>query len=182
MEQLRKAEKKATEPRLERREKLNYVAICTTVTMQRMATVMQKLMPEVGGWLRAHNVKASGPEFIRYIRIDMAKELDIEVGVPVAKPQIGSGRVKPGVLPAGKYAVLTHFGNYSGLVAPNAEIQEWAKKKCLDWSVTKTKKGDEWAGRAEFYFTDPAMEPDADKWKTDILYLTKETKPKRSRL
>ncbi len=76
-EQLQKAEKKATEPRLERREKQNYVAIRTTVTMQGMATVMQKLMPEVGSWLRAHNVKASEPPFIRFLYIDMAKGLDI---------------------------------------------------------------------------------------------------------
>src|SRR5215472_16933119 len=40
-----------------------------------------------------------GPPLIRYLVIDMAGELQIELGVPVAAPVTASGRVQPGVLP-----------------------------------------------------------------------------------
>ena len=39
---------------------------------------------------------AAGPRFLRYHVIDMAGEMNIEVGVPVATPLPGDGRVKTG--------------------------------------------------------------------------------------
>ena len=164
------------EPKLVHRDKQPYVAIRTTVTMQGMATVIPKLMPELHRWLEARNVKPNGPVFIRFVVIDMDKGLDIEVGLPVTKLLSGDGRVKSDVLPAGRYASLTHFGNYSGLIPPNAQIQEWGKKQGLTWKMRKTKRGDEWVGRVEFYKTDPDKEPDPSKWETEILYLVADTK------
>jgi len=164
------------EPKLIHRDKQPYMGIRTSVTLQGMATVMPKLMPELYGWLDAHHVKPTGPEFIRFIVIDMDKVLDIEVGIPVAKAVAGDSRVKPGVLPEGRYASLTHFGNYSGLIAPNAQIQEWGKTKGLKWKMRKTKNGDEWVGRIEFYKTDPRKEPDPSKWETEILYMVADGK------
>ncbi len=164
------------EPKLVVREKQPYVAIRTTVTLQGMSTVMARLMPELHTWLDAHKVTPSGPEFIRFSVIDMDKGLDIEVGIPVATSVSGDGRVKSGVLPAGRYASLTHFGNYSGLIPPNARIQEWGKNKGLTWKMRKTKHGSEWVGRIEFYKIDPSREPDPNKWETEILYLTADTK------
>lgn len=146
--------------------------------MKGMATVFPRLMPELNKWLDARHTKKSGPEFIRFILVDMEKGLDIELGVPVSKVMAGSGNVRAGVLPAGRYASLTHFGNYSGLVAPNAHIQEWGKSKGLKWNVRKTKHGEEWVGRIEFYKTDPDKEPDPSKWETEILYMVAEVKAK----
>ena len=162
---------RAEEPKLMRRDKLPYMAIRTTVTMKGMATVMPQTMPKLAHWLDAHKVKPTGPEFVRFIKVDMERGLDIEIGLPVAKAVAGDGQVKPGVLPAGRYVSLTHFGNYSGLVAPNAHLQEWARARGLTWKMNKTKTGEEWAGRVEFYNTDPGKEPNPDKWETEILYL-----------
>ena len=57
--------------------------------------------PELFGWLASNGIAPSGPPFIRYLVIDMAGELQIELGVPVGAPVTGSGRIQPGVLPAG---------------------------------------------------------------------------------
>jgi effector-binding domain-containing protein len=166
----------AEEPKLVHRDKTPYMAIRTTVTMKGMATVMPENMPKLVHWLDAHNVKPTGPEFIRYLKVDMEKGLEIEIGLPVAKSVAGDRMVKPGVLPAGRYVSLTHFGHYSGLVAPNAQLQEWAKTKGLTWKMNKTKSGEEWAGRVEFYKTDPDKQPDPGKWETEILYLISDSK------
>ncbi len=80
------------------------------------------------------------------------------------------------MLPAGRYVTLTHYGNYSGLVAPNAKLQEWGKSKGLRWNVRKSKRGDEWIGRFEFYRRDPDTEPDPAKWETEICYMVADAK------
>jgi len=51
----------------------------------------------------------------RYLVIDMTAELEVELAVPVGAPAAASGRVRPGVLPEGRYAVLRHTGPYDGL-------------------------------------------------------------------
>jgi effector-binding domain-containing protein len=162
----------AGEPKLVQRKEQNYVAIRTRVTMAGMPTVMPQLMPEVHAYLKAADVEPSGPEFIRFLLIDMAKELEIEVGLPVDKALPGNDRVKPGVFPAGRYAVLTHTGHYKDLVAANAALQEWAKKKGIQWEMTMTPRGSLWGGRMEFYLTDPDKEPNPDRWKAEVWYLT----------
>ena len=65
-----------------------------------------------------NGIAPSRPPFIRYLVIDMAAELEIELAVPTGAPVAGSGRVRPGVLPEGRYAVLRHTGPYDdGLIA-----------------------------------------------------------------
>jgi len=70
----------------------------------------------------SQGITPAGPPLIRYLVIDMAGELQIELGVPVTAPVTASGRVQPGVLPEGRYAVLRHTGPYDGLVASNAAL------------------------------------------------------------
>ncbi len=76
-----------------------------------------------------------------------------------------------GSLPAGRYVSLTHFGNYAGLVAPNAALQAWAKAKHLHFKMTKGAKGEEFVARVELYKTDPDKQPNPAKWETEILYM-----------
>jgi len=52
-----------------------------------------------------------------YLVIDMTGELQLELAVPVAAPVTAGGRVRPGTLPEGRYAVLRHTGPYDGLLA-----------------------------------------------------------------
>ncbi len=45
----------------------------------------------------------SGAPFWKYNVIDVERQLEVEVGFPVAIPVAGDDRVLAGVLPAGKY-------------------------------------------------------------------------------
>lgn len=158
-------------PKIVKREPMPYVAIRETVTMEGMATVFPRLMPRLQKWIQAHKVKANGPEFIRLIYVDMQKGLDIELGLPIAGKVKGDKQVQYGVMPGGRYVSLTHFGDYAGLVAPNAELQKWGNKQGVKWNVKKTKRGEEFVSRFEFYKTDPMTQPDKSKWETEILYM-----------
>jgi len=82
-----------------------------------------------------------------------------------------SGRVRPGVLPAGRYVVLRHTGHYDGLIDANAVLQRWAQERGLEFEMRDTPEGSAWGGRFEEYITDPSTEPDPANWETDVAYL-----------
>lgn len=163
-----------SEPRLEHRDARNYAAIRVTLSMAEMAGALPKLWQEVFGWLGKHGVSQAGPPMIRYLVIDMARRLELEVGVPVAHPVKGDGRVRAGVLPAGRYAVLIHTGPYDGLVAANAALQAWAKKKGIRFQAHQTKHGTAWRSRVETYPLGPREQPDPKWWLTHVAYLVAE--------
>ena len=122
----------------------------------------------------SQGITPAGPPLIRYLVIDMAGELQIELGVPVTAPATASGRVQPGVLPEGRYAVLRHTGPYDDLVASNAALLQWAQEKGIEFDTWDTPGGSAWRGRAEHYLTDPSQEPDPAKFETDVAFLIRE--------
>lgn len=74
------------------------------------------------------------------------------------------------VLPGGRYACLTHTGDYGGLVSANAALQDWAAAQGLAFDQHATGRGDAFGGRIESYLTDPAEEPDPSRWETEVAY------------
>jgi hypothetical protein len=74
----------------------------------------------------------------------------------VAEPLPGDERVKPGVLPAGKYASVVYIGNgYTG----NKTLIEWAKANGIAWDRwDDPDKGDAFRSRYEAHLTDPKIE------------------------
>jgi effector-binding domain-containing protein len=115
-------------------------------------------------------VPPAGAPFFRYTVIDMARELQVDVGVPVAAPVDGDDRVAAGALPAGRYATLTHVGHPSELVGVTKALLEWAPRQGLAWDMSPGPDGERWGGRAEFYLTNPAEEPDMSKWVTQLAF------------
>jgi effector-binding domain-containing protein len=162
----------AAAPELADRAEQHYAAIPARVTMSSIAGVIDQAFPEVFGYLAEHAVAPAGPPFIRYLVIDMEHELRIEIGVPTGAPVTGRGRVRPGVLPAGRYAVLRHTGPYDRLVASNAALQEWAQENGVALDCWQAPDGLAWRARVEHYLTDPSAEPDPAKWQVDVAYLT----------
>jgi effector-binding domain-containing protein len=145
-----------------------YVAIRTQVTIQDLGTVVPPLNQEVFAWLSARGAASAGPPFWKYNVIDMMRELEIEAGVPVAAAVAGDDRVVSGVLPAGRYATLTHVGHPSELAAATKALLDWAAEQGLTWDVTPGENSDRWACRLETYLTDPSQEPDMSKWVTRL--------------
>ena len=147
-----------------------YVAIRTHVTMADLGTVVPPLNQEVFAWLGACGVAPAGAPFWKYNVIDMAGELEIEAGVAVAAPVDGDDQVVSGVLPAGRYATLTHVGHPSELMAATKALLDWAAEQGLTWDMTPSESGDRWGCRLEISLTDPSQEPDMSKWVTQLAF------------
>ena len=160
------------EPKMEHRNEQPYVAIRTQVGIP-FGEILGGLWGEVIAFLTNKGIPPSGPPFIRYLTTDMEKKLDIEVGFPVANDVSGNDRMFAGVLPAGRYAVLLYFGDYENLVTVTAEFLAWAEKNNIVWQTSTTDGVEWWAGRIEWYPTDPAKEPDPQKWQTELAFLVK---------
>jgi effector-binding domain-containing protein len=161
------------EPGIEERAALNYAGVQVAVPMGGISGAVDEVFPELFGWLASRGIEPGGPPFIRYLVIDMDALLRLELGVPIPRPVSGSGRVQPGVLPGGRYAVLRYTGPYEGLIAAHADLQRWARDSGVEFDTWDTSEGSAWQARVEHYLTDPAREPDPGNWETEVAYLTK---------
>jgi effector-binding domain-containing protein len=157
----------STEPSIVERPELPYVSISRSITMPTFHEIADRL-PGVFEWLGARGIEPAGPPFFKYNVIDMERELEMEAGVPVAAPVEGDGEVRPGVLPAGRYAVLTHVGHPQELVKVTAGLLDWATEQGLEWDKSQTGRGERWRSRLEVLLSNPAEEPDMNKWVTRL--------------
>ena len=156
-------------PQIVTRTEQPYVAIRARVTMSELPGLADRL-GEVFGWLGAHQIAPAGAPFFRYDVIDMARELEVEAGVPVAVAVAGDGPVSPGVLTAGRYATLTHVGPYGELAAATSTLLDWAAGQGLTWDMQPGEAGERCGSRLEIYLTDPSQEPDVSKWETQLAF------------
>jgi effector-binding domain-containing protein len=146
-----------------------YVAIRARVTMAELGGLAERL-GEVFGWLGARGLAPAGAPFFKYDVIDMARELEMEAGVPVAAAVDGDDHVVSGVLPAGRYATVTHVGHPSELMEVTRALLEWAAEQGLGWDMSPADGGERWGCRLEIYLTDPSQEPDMNKWETQLAF------------
>jgi effector-binding domain-containing protein len=156
-------------PEIVTRAEQPYVAIRGHVTVAEIAAFAVRT-GEVFGWLGARGLVPAGPPFLKYNVIDMARQLEIETGVPVAAPVDGGGEVISGVLPAGRYATVTHVGHPSELMGVTGALLDWAAGQGLTWDISPDADGDRWGSRVEIYLTDPSEEPDMSKWVTQLAF------------
>jgi effector-binding domain-containing protein len=157
-------------PEIESRAGQPYVAIRTQVTHQMLGTVVPPLNQEVFAWLGQQGVAPAGPPFWKYNVVDMASNLEVEAGAPVARPLAGNGRVVEGVLPAGRYVTLRHVGAPETLAGATASLLDWAAAKGLAFDMSPSPEGERWGCRLEIYLTDPRDEPDMSKWETRLAF------------
>lgn len=133
---------------------------------------LQPAWSEVQAWLRSKGVENSGPALIRYLTTDMSNALDIDVGFVVEKAMKGNDRIIADVVPAGRYATLLYSGPYrgTGVYKANVAMVEWAKENKVKWSIEKKKGVEWWDGRVEYYLSDPAVEKDPKKYRTELAF------------
>lgn len=153
------------EPRVSAKPEVVYMGIRTQTQFKGMFAVVTKLFREMNKWMDGQGLKPAGPPFLRYHVIDMDGEMDIEVGFPVAQAGPGDDRVKPGKLPAGRYAHLTY---QSQAYSANKTLVEWARDSGLKWDRWDDPKGDGFRSRYEAYLTDPKIEPRKTKWDVEV--------------
>ena len=159
----------ATEPSVIERAPQPYISVPRTVTMATLPSAADEI-PGLLAWLATHGTEPAGPPFIKYNVIDMARELQVEAGVPVAAPVAGDDRVRAGLLPGGRYAAVTHVGPYDQLVPAVRRLLDWAQGQGLTWDKQDTPDGERWGCRLEIYPVNPAEQPDPGKWETELVF------------
>jgi effector-binding domain-containing protein len=157
------------EPKIEARPAQPYAAIPIKAPMREWGRV-NALVPEVFGWLARQGI-APGPLFYRYRVIgDMDVPFEVEVGVVAPEAVEGDGRVIAGSIPAGRYAMLTHIGHPDDLFESITALRRWAADRGIAWDIRQEGESEVWGGCFEFYLSDPAVEPDMDKWSIELAY------------
>ncbi|MBN9361406.1 MULTISPECIES: GyrI-like domain-containing protein [unclassified Devosia] len=128
------------------------------------------LIGEVAGWLAAHGAAPVGAPFFSYLEMPEEGPLVMEVGFPTATLLTGDARVRTGTIPAGRFARLIHTGPYDGLYEANVALGEWLGKQGIAHPMPEQSPGAYDAALLEIYETDPATEPDPQKWKTEVAF------------
>ena len=155
-----------TLPQIVEREALPYVAVAEAVTIPFQGAI-DRLIPEVAGWLGSKRVERFGPMLLKYNIIDMPR-LGMEFGFVPPQAVEGDGRVESHVLPAGRYATVTYFGSYEKLMEVTGILIGWARDRGIAWDSESRADGDHFACRYELYPNGPIDGPDPQKWETQI--------------
>ncbi|WP_433826182.1 GyrI-like domain-containing protein [Actinoplanes sp. CA-015351] len=157
------------EPTIVNRPEQPYIGRRESITMTEFARVADHL-PVMFADLADRGVPVTGAPFFRYRVIDMAAELVVEAGVPVASAVEVDGPGFADTLPAGRYVTVAHIGHPDELMAVTARLLGWAQDRSLAWDMTPTPTGEVWGCRLEMLMTNPVEQPDMHKWETVLLF------------
>ncbi len=154
-------------PRLETRPETPTLGIRERVPFRTMLSNRDRLLAELIAWLDEHDIQTAGPFFLRLHVVDMAGLMDIEVGV-VSDATASDERVRRGVLPAGRYAVLDYRATS---LAANRMLHRWVSDQGLTYDSHETPAGEAFAARCEIYITDPRSERMKTRWVVQLAFL-----------
>lgn len=128
-----------------------------TIPREEIHNAMGSGLGESMAAIAAQGVPPAGPWFAHHLR--MAPDIfDFEISVPVTKPVVAAGRVKPGRVPATKVARTVYHGGYEGLGAAWREFDAWLTAQ------GHTAGPDLW----ERYVKGPESGPDPGTWRTEL--------------
>jgi hypothetical protein len=160
-----------TLPKIVDRAETHYAAIAQELRIP-FGEAVGPLLDEAAGYLSGAGGGSFGPAVFRYDVIDMPR-LEMQLGFVTPKAVAGNDRVKPGILPAGKYVTVTYTGPYDDLESVTAVVIGWARQKAIEWDSTPGPNGEHFASRFEIYLNGPVDEPDPQKWQTEIWIKTR---------
>lgn len=168
MTMVAKTRTKVSQPAVYERPDEHYMGIRVQTPFKGMFTLIDKhLFKELREWMKQAGVEPAGKPFFRFYVINMDGEMDVEVGIPVAKAFAGDGRVCAGVMPAGRYASLNYIGTgYTG----SGALTRWIIENgyAIDEWESPNGKGMAFRARYERYLTDPKIQPLKSKWEVEV--------------
>jgi len=132
--------------------------IRVNTSVAELPTAMGEALREVHEQMTAAGVDLAGPPFTRYPSLE-PDTVTAECGFPVMRPAPAAGRVTSARLPGGLAASIIHLGPYETLDQTYDQLQ-----RSLDGSGMHA-SGPMW----EVYWTDPGMEPNPERWRTEII-------------
>jgi hypothetical protein len=136
----------------------------TVTPFRGMFAVRDELMASLYAWFDERGL-AAGPVYFRLHVIDMSGPMDIEVGILTNGPASGDARVRPTVLPAGRYATLVYVNH--GRRA-NGMLLDWVAAEGLELDRSDDPAGDRFGCRYEAYLTDPRTERMKTRWQIEL--------------
>lgn len=142
-----------------------YLGIRIDTPFPGMFAVATQALKELRKWCKANTVPEDGPYLIRYYHCDMAEIMEIEVGIFIAQETAGDGRIKPGILPSGKYATLVYRGN--GLRG-NQALMKWAVDNGVTFDPIDPNLRESYVCRYEAYLTDYRIESRKLLWDVEL--------------
>ena len=144
---------------LQRIEQFPYIGIVDSCAANSISQRMKDLYVELLIFGARSGIDMTARPIVVYRHIDENKAV-IEVGVPVnVQPQV-SGRIYYKTMPEGEHVVADYLGDYDTLLDGHNAVQQWLMR------YRRKQTGYAW----EMYVTDPAAEPDTNKWLTKIYY------------
>jgi effector-binding domain-containing protein len=159
-----------SEPRFITRDPQPYAAIRLSVEQPEIPQKAPPLVGEILGWAAKH-AKQAGPAFFNYTAMEPGRPMEMEVGVPVAEPVKGNGRVVGGTLPGGRYATVTWTGPYDKLRDAHMALHDWLAEQNVPKQSTDNEAG---LTLLEIYVTDPEEVKDPNQWVTEIAFKLKD--------
>jgi effector-binding domain-containing protein len=157
------------EPVIVERVAQPYLAVRETVTMQTISVIADQF-PVLFDRVAERGIEVTGPPFLKYNVFTASGELEMEAGVPVPTGVPGDDLLTAGVLPGGRFASVTHHGHPNGLMEVTAALLDWGSRHGVRWDMSATDGGERWGLRIELYKTDPSIEPDLNRWETELVF------------
>ncbi|MFI6943754.1 GyrI-like domain-containing protein [Streptomyces sp. NPDC050418] len=162
-----------TQPRIVERAEQRFVGVRGRVTWSSFGLIADRL-PEIVGLLAERGIAPADGPFFKYELIDPSDpehELHVVAGVPVnERVRLPHPDLFAGTLPAGRYATVHHVGHPDKLLAAASSLLKWGHAKGVHWDMVRTPEGEVWGCRLESYHTDPRLEPDLEKWETELSF------------
>jgi hypothetical protein len=155
-------------PRVELRDSRPTLGIRKRTPFRGMLAERDRLLAELIDWMQTAGVEPEGSFYLRLHTVDMAGEMDLEVGVFAT----GSSdeKVVSGSMPQGEYVVLRYIDHS---LRAHRLLFEWADAQQIQLDVEPADQGTSWAGRFEVFVTDPRTEPRKTRRQTELAILTR---------
>ena len=120
---------------------------------------LAKALPAIMLHLNEINAVTAGPPYSRYFGVENGK-LEMEAGIPTKAKIETKGKIAGVTLPGGRVATTWHVGPYQELEQSYGRLEKWMRLEGLKG------RGAPW----EVYWTDPGLEKDPAKWRTQIVW------------
>jgi effector-binding domain-containing protein len=153
------------EPKLINQNDKSYFGIKFKAPYSNMFSVVEIKFKQLKDWVKINKFIEEGPYFLRYHMINMAGEMELEVGIIGNYTVTDKSDIKAGIIPHGIYATQIYKG--LGLGA-NKYLLKWIEDNNYIIDKVSHNYGDLFACRYEAYLTDPKIEPRKKQWEIEL--------------
>jgi len=147
------------EVNLQRIESFSYISIMDSCALNDVSQRLNELYNELLVFGARSGVAITARPIAIYHRFDENWAV-FEAGIPVVGAMPVSGRIRYRTMPESEQVVADYYGSYDTLEDGHNAVQQWLMRYRRKFT------GYPW----EMYVTDPAAEPDPNKWLTRIFY------------